>query len=69
MYFAAERERLNKELENLNRNLENYARKLSNQSFVERAPANVVAEEKRRQAEAMENKTKVEEALARIVGL
>ena len=67
--FAAERERLNKELENLNRNLENYARKLSNQSFVERAPANVVAEEKRRQAEAMENKTKVEEALARIVGL
>ena len=67
--FAAERERLNKELENLNRNLENYARKLSNQSFIERAPANIVAEEKRRQAEAMENKTKVEEALARIVGL
>ena len=67
--FAAERERLNKELENLNRNLENYARKLSNQSFVERAPANIVAEEKRRQAEALENKAKVEEALARIVGL
>ena len=67
--FAAERERLNKELENLNRNLENYARKLSNQSFIERAPANIVAEEKRRQAEALENKAKVEEALARIVGL
>ncbi len=67
--FAAERERLNKELENLNRNLENYARKLNNQSFVERAPANIVAEEKRRQAEAMENKAKVEEALMRIVGL
>ncbi len=67
--FAAERERLNKELETLNRNLEGYARKLSNQSFVERAPANVVAEEKRRQAEALENKAKVEEALARIVGL
>ena len=67
--FAAERERLNKELATLNRNLEGYARKLSNQSFVERAPANVVAEEKRRQAEALENKAKVEEALARIVGL
>ena len=67
--FAAERERLNKELETLNHNLEGYARKLSNQSFVERAPANVVAEEKRRQSEALENKAKVEEALARIVGL
>lgn len=67
--FAAERARLNKELETLNRNLEGYARKLSNQSFVERAPANVVEEEKRRQAEALENKAKVEEALARIVGL
>lgn len=67
--FAAERARLNKELETLNRNLEGYARKLGNQSFVERAPANVVEEEKRRQAEALENKAKVEEALARIVGL
>ena len=67
--FAAERERLNKELAALNHNLEGYARKLSNQSFIERAPANVVAEEKRRQSEALENKAKVEEALARIVGL
>ena len=67
--FAAERERLNKELESLNRNLEGYARKLSNASFVERAPANVVAEEKRRQAEALENKAKVEQALARIKDL
>lgn len=64
--FAAERQRLQKELDTLNKNLEGYARKLSNQSFVERAPAAVVAEEKRRQNEAMENKAKVEEALARI---
>lgn len=67
--FAAERERLHKELDALNHNLEGYARKLSNQSFIERAPANVVEEEKRRQSEALENKAKVEEALARIVGL
>lgn len=67
--FTAERERLTKELEALNRNLEGYARKLSNASFVERAPANVVAEEKRRQAEALENKAKVEEALNRIKDL
>ena len=64
--FAAERERLNKELANLNKNLEGYAKKLSNPSFVERAPAAVVEEEKRRQAEALENKAKVEAALARI---
>ncbi len=64
--FAAERERLNKELETLNKNLEGYARKLSNENFVARAPEKVVAEEKRRQSEALENKAKVEEALARI---
>ncbi|MBQ7633525.1 MAG: valine--tRNA ligase [Alphaproteobacteria bacterium] len=64
--FAAERERLNKELDTLNKNLDGYARKLGNQEFVAKAPAKVVAEEKRRQAEAMENKAKVEEALARI---
>lgn len=64
--FATERERLNKELASLNKNLEGYARKLGNPSFVERAPAAVVEEEKRRQAEAMENKAKVEAALMRI---
>lgn len=64
--FEAERARLQKELETLNKNLEGYSRKLSNESFVAKAPAAVVAEEKRRQAEALENKAKVEEALARI---
>ncbi|MBO6281575.1 MAG: valine--tRNA ligase [Alphaproteobacteria bacterium] len=64
--FEAERARLNKELEALNKNLDGYARKLGNESFVAKAPAAVVAEEKRRQAEAMENKARVEEALARI---
>ena len=64
--FEAERARLNKELETLNKNLDGYARKLGNQEFVAKAPAKVVAEEKRRQAEALENKAKVEEALARI---
>ena len=53
-------------LETLNKNLDGYARKLGNQEFVAKAPEKVVAEEKRRQAEALENKAKVEEALARI---
>ena len=67
--FAVERERLQKELDGLNKNLEGYARKLSNPSFVDKAPAAVVEEERRRQAEALENKAKVEEALGRIIGL
>ncbi len=64
--FSAERERLQKELDVLNKNLEGYAKKLGNESFVAKAPAKVVEEEKRRQSEALENKAKVEEALARI---
>ena len=64
--FSAEKERLKKELDKLNKDLEGYARKLQNPNFVERAPAAVVEEEKRRQSEALENKNKVEEALARI---
>ncbi len=64
--FAAERERLNKEIAALDKNLEGYARKLGNPGFVERAPAAVVEEEKRRQAEALENKSKLEAALQRI---
>jgi len=67
--FAAERERLQKELAGIVQNLEGYARKLGNPNFVERAPAAVVAEEKRRQTEALENKEKVEAALARIANL
>lgn len=66
MDFSAERARLNKELEAIHKNLDGYARKLNNENFVAKAPEAVVAEEKRRQAEALENKAKIEEALARI---
>ena len=65
--FAAEKERLQKELAGLEKRLAGYANKLNNPGFVERAPASVVEEEKRRQAEALESKSKVEAALARIV--
>lgn len=67
--FAAEKERLRKELDGLNKRLDGYARKLGNPGFVEKAPAAVVDEEKRRQSEALESKAKVEAALQRIVNL
>ena len=67
--FAAERERLQKELAQLDKNLAGYAAKLSNAAFIERAPAKVVEEEKKRQADALANKAKVEAALARIANL
>ena len=67
--FAAERERLQKELAQLDKNLAGYAAKLSNAAFIERAPAKVVEEEKKRQADALSNKAKVEAALARIANL
>ena len=67
--FAAERERLQKELAQLDKNLAGYAAKLANANFVERAPAKVVEEERNRQQEALANKAKVEAALARIADL
>ena len=67
--FSAERERLQKEIVQLDKNLAGYAAKLSNANFVERAPAKVVEEEKKRQTEALANKAKVEAALARIANL
>ena len=54
--LAAERERLQKELAGLEQNLAGYERKLSNPSFVERAPAAVVEEEKRREREKAEKR-------------
>jgi valyl-tRNA synthetase len=67
--IEAERARLNKELENLNKCLAGYERKLSNEAFVAKAPESVVAEEKRRQAEALESKAKTEQALERLKDL
>ena len=58
--------RLEKTLAELDKNLKGYAAKLSNANFVERAPAAVVAEERRRQAEALEQKEKAEIGLKRL---
>ena len=65
----AERARLQKELSEIEGRLKGYAAKLSNESFVSRAPQKVVEEEKRRQAEALDQQAKVLEALNRIKDL
>ena len=65
----AERARLQKELSEIEGRLKGYAAKLSNESFVSRAPTKVVEEEKRRQSEALEQLSKVQEALNRIKDL
>jgi len=67
--FEAERARLTKELCDIDARLKGYAAKLSNDNFVSRAPQNVVEEEKRRQAEALEQQVKTKEALKRIENL
>lgn len=69
MDFAAELERLKKNLAQLEKNLQGYAAKLSNPAFVEKAPQKVVEEEKKRQAEALAAKAKVEAAIAQIENL
>ncbi len=63
---AAEKARLEKTIAELEKNLKGYAAKLSNANFVEKAPAAVVAEERRRQAEALEQKEKAEVGLKRL---
>ena len=51
---AAERERLGKEIAKLEKELEATERKLTNQSFVDRAPAEVVAEHRQRKIDFAE---------------
>jgi valyl-tRNA synthetase len=63
---AAERARLAKEIAGLDQEIQKAAKKLSNADFVARAPAEVVEENRERQAEAEAAKAKLEAALARL---
>jgi len=62
----AERLRLGKEIERLEREIAKADGKLSNASFVERAPAAVVEQEKARAAQFGETLQKVQEQLAKL---
>jgi valyl-tRNA synthetase len=63
---AAERDRLGKEAERLENEIRKAESKLANASFVERAPAAVVAQEKERLAGFGATLAKVREQLSRL---
>ena len=62
----AERARLQKELDRLAGEIKKIDAKLSNPSFVERAPEEVVEEQRDRREEAESRRAKVQEALGRL---
>jgi valyl-tRNA synthetase len=64
--FDSERARLTKELEKVQREMDVLDRKLSNASFVERAPADVVEENRRRLADYQDQAAKLREGLERL---
>jgi valyl-tRNA synthetase len=64
--IAAERERVNKEVVRLEGEIAKATAKLSNESFVARAPAAVVAQEKERVAGFSETLTKLREQLTKL---
>jgi valyl-tRNA synthetase len=62
----AEKARLSKEMEKVRREIESLERKLSNASFVDRAPKEVVEENRRRLAEYQDQAGKLAEGLRRL---
>ena len=62
----AERARINKEVEKVRREIETIERKLSNASFVDRAPREVVEENRRRLADYQDQASKLSEGLKRL---
>ncbi|MFQ5911718.1 MAG: valine--tRNA ligase [Nitrospinota bacterium] len=64
--ISAEQERLTKQLNAVHKDLERLEKNLSNPGFRKRAPAEVVAENEARRAEAAERAARLEEHLARL---
>jgi valyl-tRNA synthetase len=62
----AERARLTKEVEKVNREIDSLERKLSNASFVERAPKEVVEENRKRLADYRDQAAKLTDSLNRL---
>jgi valyl-tRNA synthetase len=63
---AAEEERLLKEIGKIEKDMELFSKKLENPSFVDRAPADIVAKEREKLAEVTAKKALLEESLEKI---
>ena len=63
---AAEEERLQKEIGKIVKEIEMFTKKLENPSFVDRAPADIVAKERQKLAEVTAKKAVLEESLEKI---
>ncbi|CAH2030931.1 valine--tRNA ligase [Trichlorobacter ammonificans] len=66
---AEEEKRLQKEIGKLDKEIELFSKKLENPSFVDRAPADIVAKEKAKLAEVTAKKAVLEESLEKIRAL
>ena len=64
--LAQERARLDKELKRLDAAIKQIDAKLGNESFVAKAPPEVVEEQRERREEAAAAKSKISDALARL---
>lgn len=64
--FAAERTRLQKEMQKAEADIKRVDAKLNNAQFLERAPEEVVEEEREKRQEAEGRRAKIVEALARL---
>ena len=63
---AEEEKRLLKEIAKLDKEIELFSKKLENPSFVDRAPADIVAKEKAKLADVTAKKAVLEESLEKI---
>jgi valyl-tRNA synthetase len=66
--FTAERDRLQRDLEKVERELQSRTRKLSNQSFLERAPEEIVEREHRLRADLVERHERLKRNLDLLAG-
>jgi len=66
--FEAERARLTRDLRKVEAELDSRNRKLSNESFLERAPAEVIEKERAIQKEFLDRKRRIESTLATLGG-
>jgi valyl-tRNA synthetase len=64
--LAAERVRLAKEAQKLDAEIDKFDRKLGNPQFVEKAPEEVIEEQRQRRADAVERRQRLQEALDRL---